>query len=52
MSAIELESFLAAMEIVRRANAAALAVLQNPADEIDERDRRLDLAASPAITIH
>jgi uncharacterized protein (DUF934 family) len=52
MSAIELESFLAAMEIVRRANAAALAVLQHPGDEVDERDHRLDPATSPTITIH
>jgi hypothetical protein len=49
MSAIELEAFLAAMEVVRCVNAAAIAVSQTSSDEIDDRDHRLDLGPSPTI---
>jgi hypothetical protein len=49
MSAIELEAFLAAMEVVRCVNAAAIAVSQTLSDDIEDRDYRLDPSASPTI---
>jgi hypothetical protein len=49
MSANELEAFLAAMDVVRCVNAAAIAVAQTLSDEIEDRDHRLDLGASPTI---
>jgi hypothetical protein len=49
MSPIELEDFLAAMEVVRRVHAAAMASWQDLSDPIDDHDHPLDLAATPTV---
>jgi hypothetical protein len=53
MSAIELKAFLAAMEIVREANTAAVAIAHDLIDTDDDRSDRIGLADLPASrTIH
>ncbi len=53
MSAIELKAFLAAMEIARQANTAAIAIAHDLIEADDDRSDRLGLADLPASrTIH
>jgi hypothetical protein len=53
MSAIELKAFLAAMEIARQANTAAIAIAHDFIDRDDDRTDRLGLVDLPASrTIH
>jgi hypothetical protein len=53
MSAIELEAFLAAMEIARQANTAAIAIAHDLIDTDNDRSDRLGAVDRPASrTIH
>jgi hypothetical protein len=53
MSAIELKAFLAAMEIVREANTAAVAIAHDLIDRDDDRSDQLGLVEPPVSrTIH
>jgi len=53
MSAIELKAFLAAMEIARQANTAAIAIALDLTDKDDGHSDRLGLVDLPASrTIH
>jgi hypothetical protein len=53
MSAIELKAFLAAMEIVREANTAAIAIAHDLIDTDDGHDDQLCLVEPPVLrTIH
>ena len=53
MSAIELKAFLAAMEIARQANTAAIAIAHDLIDRDDDRGDRFGLVDFPVSrTIH